>query len=353
MTKNASKYSDGLKGRGAQINPNGHFSRIFTDSTDSYYKDPNGVRTKVIEVRAKSIVNHVPSPDIRMDYSMNPYQGCEHGCVYCYARNTHAYHDLGTGIEFESKIIAKVNTAELLREFINKKAWKVSPMMLSGNTDCYQPIERKYELTRSALEVFLEAKHPVGIITKNTLIQRDIPILRSLADLGLIRVVLSITTANESLRSFMEPRTSTFLKKKELIHLLSREGIPVSIMMAPIIPGLNDHEIMMIAKETAKAGAQSFHYATVRLNGDVATIFKDWIHRIYPHRAQKVLNGIASLHGGKVSSLEHYERMTGKGVKAQQIQQLVQLARKKYFKESTLPQLRNDLAIKNGQFRLF
>ena len=353
MTKNTSKSKNSLKGRGAQINPNGHFSKTFTDSADSFYKDTQGVRTKVIEVRAKSIVNHVPSPDIRMDYSMNPYQGCEHGCVYCYARNTHAYHDMGTGIEFESKIIAKMNTAELLRDYINRTSWNASPIMLSGNTDCYQPIERKYELTHCALKVFLEAKHPVGIITKNALILRDLPILRSLAELGLIQVVISITTANESLRAVMEPRTSTYHKKKQLITLLSEEGIPVSVMMAPIIPGLNDHEIMHIARETAQSGARSFHYATVRLNGDVETIFKDWIYQFYPDRAQKVLNGIAQLHGGNLNSVQHHERMTGKGVKADQIKQLVHLARKKYFKESKLPKLRQDLAIKNGQARLF
>jgi len=353
MTKNTSTGKLALKGRGAQINPNGHYSETFTHPSDSGFIDPEGVRTQFIKVRAKSIVNTVPSPDIRMDYSMNPYQGCEHGCVYCYARNTHAYHDMGTGIEFESKIIAKVNTADLLHTFINRKAWRPSPILLSGNTDCYQPIERKLQLTRSALEVFLATRHPVGIITKNTLVKRDIPILKKLANLGLLQLVFSITTANESLRNIMEPRTASYAKKLALIEELEGEGIPVSVMMAPIIPGLNDHEVMTIARDTANAGACSFHYASVRLNGDVEIIFKDWLIKAFPDRAKKVLNGIASLHGGKLNSSKAHERMKGNGVKADQIKQMVHLARKKFFQSRTVPVLRTDLAIKQGQMKLF
>lgn len=348
------KEHDYIKGRGAQINPNGHYSaNRRRNDYECFDNNENLGTTQYRTYRAKSLVNYIPSPDIGFNYSFNVYQGCEHGCTYCYARNSHAYHDLGTGLDFERKIQVKINAPELLSTFLNKPKWKAQTIMMSGNTDCYQPAESKFELSRRCLKVFLNARHPVGIITKNSLIQRDIDLLEQLAELQLVTVLFSLTTLNEELRRKMEPRTATAKQKLKVIEKFSNAGIPCSVMMAPIIPALNSHEIFDIAKASSKAGAESFHHATVRLNGDVSEIFENWIRQSFPDKADHVLNGIRSLHLGQLNNSNFHERMKGSGVRASNIHQMARLAKQKYFSNSKKSGLRTDLHLKNGQMKLF
>ena len=343
-----------FKGRGAQINPNGHYSSTRRNVDHVQYDTDDDInRTQYRMYRAKSIVNHVPSPDIGFNYSMNVYQGCEHGCTYCYARNAHAYHDLGTGLDFERMILVKENAAQLLYDFLNRRNWQAETVMMSGNTDCYQPLEAKFQISRECLKIFLDARNPVGIITKNILIKRDADILQKLAEKQLVSVVFSITTLNEELRRKMEPRTATTAQKLKVIEYFTELGIPCSVMMAPVIPALNSHEIFEIAEASAAAGARSFHHASVRLNGDVSEIFEDWIKMAYPDRAEHTLNAIRSIHNGQLNNADFHERMKGSGKRAENIHQMAALARRKFFKDAKKPQLRTDLHIKHGQMKLF
>ncbi|MEY2923630.1 MAG: hypothetical protein RLZZ337_170 [Bacteroidota bacterium] len=330
------------KGRGAQLNTQNKFEKhsveVFWD--DSIFDEEilaEDNLTEYTEVFPKTIVNRVDSPDIPSDWSMNPYQGCEHGCVYCYARITHEYWGYSAGKEFEQKIMVKKNAAELLEKQLRSKTWKPSPIMLSGNTDCYQPAERKFGLTRQLLEVCLKLKHPVGIITKNALVCRDIDILQKLAKLNLVHVHISITTLDEELRRTMEPRTSSVKARLKTIQELSKNGVPVSVLMAPIIPGMNSDEIFDVAKASANAGAQCFAHTMVRLNGAIALIFEDWIQKTFPLKANRVLNLIAKTQGGKLGNSKFGERMKGKGVMAESITQQARLARKKFNLNNKMP----------------
>lgn len=262
---------------------------------------------------------------------MNPYQGCEHGCVYCYARTTHEYWGLGPGLDFERKIFYKKNAASLLRKTFDAKSWKSSPIMTSGNTDCYQPIERKLKLTRSLLEVCLEYKNPVGLITKNSLIERDLDLLAELAKENLVMVIISITSLDEELRSKLEPRTSTAKNKLRTIALLRAHHIPVQILMGPVIPGLNSHEIPAILEATAKAGAQWASYTMVRLNGAIGEIFEHWLETSFPDRAQKVLNQIREVNGGVLSNTIAGKRMSGNGNVAEIINKLFTVNRARWM----------------------
>jgi DNA repair photolyase len=346
-----------IKGRGAQINP---ANRFFKNSSGDVYDDINEEdeevteNTKFIEVFPKTIVNKVGSPDVPMYYSLNPYQGCEHGCIYCYARPTHEYWGYSAGIDFERIILVKKNAPELLRQTLSKKNWEVHTIGLSGNTDCYQPIEKKYGITRKLLEVCLEFKQPVSIITKNALICRDIDVLKELADLGLIAVNISVTTLKEELRRVLEPRTASVKLKLKTIEMLSQAGIPVNVMLAPIIPALNDDEIFSIAKMTAESGARTMHYQVVRLNGPNEETFTDWVTQNFPNRADKVLNQLREIHGGAVSSTRFRERMTGGGVLGINIQHQVELAKKRHGLNGSFPKLRTDLfQVPGSQLRLF
>lgn len=265
-----------------------------------------------------------------MDFSMNSYQGCEHGCSYCYARTTHEFLGMDAGLDFERKIMFKPNSAKLLRKKLNSKSWKASGIMLSGNTDCYQPIERKLKLTRGLLEVLLEFRNPVGIITKNSLIERDLDLLSELARHNLIKVIISITTLDEKLRSKMEPRTSSTKNKLRTIKRLTDKGVPVQILIGPVIPGINSHEIPEIIRLSADAGALWVGSTMIRLNGAVEGIFKDWLMKNYPDRSNKVFSQIKEINGGKYSNTVG-ERMNGKGVIAKMITDLIDLNRKKYM----------------------
>lgn len=324
-------------GRGAQFNPHNKFLSLAYEEDANYtefcYQNDELVhaeKTQFTEVYPKSIVNKVESPDVPFSWSINPYQGCEHGCIYCYARNSHEYWGFSAGKDFEQKILVKTNAPLLLKKKLQSKSWKASPIMLSGNTDCYQPIERSLQITRKLLQVFLDHRHPVGIITKNALVTRDIDLLSQLAQQDLVKVVISITSLNENLRQKLEPRTSSTSNKLKAIKMLSNAGIPVSVMMAPIIPFLNSEEVFEISKAVSDAGATGLNYTTVRLNGVIGLLFEDWIHKNYPERADKVLNHIKSLHGGKLNNSEFGNRMRGSGVFAQQLKEMVRLAKKQY-----------------------
>ncbi len=346
-----------IKGRGAQHNPHNKFlSTSFNleeDAAIDEYTHLDKPNTQIFYESPKKIINKVKSPDVGMAYSLNPYQGCEHGCVYCYARTTHEYWGYNAGLDFESKIIVKKNAAALLEKELLKPGWKAQPIVLSGNTDCYQPIEQKLRVTRSLLQVFSDFRHPVGIITKNVSLLNDLDLLTNLASDNLVRVILSITSLDETLRSKLEPRTATAKKKLEAIGILRENNIPVSIMTAPIIPGLNHHEIPTIIKEAAKYGATDAGYTVVRLNGSIKDVFSQWLKNYFPDRYDKVWSGIASLHGGKVSDSEWNSRMRGLGPEADIIKQLFEASKKKYMNGGQKIVLNTSLFRKGGNYKLF
>jgi DNA repair photolyase len=323
-----------IKGRGAQLKSDNRFlsQSYCVEHEEGIDELPELDKpTSYLEIFPKSIVNRVDSPDLPMQWSMNPYQGCEHGCIYCYARNSHMYWGYESGLDFESKILVKQQAAELLRSTFMKKSWKAEPIMLSGNTDCYQPIERKLKITREVLKVFAQFKNPVGIITKNYLISRDIDILQELAKEQLIHANITITSLDEDLRRKMEPRTSTAKMRLKAIEMLASAGIPVAVMIAPVIPGLNSPEIPEIVKAAADAGASKVRHTFVRLNGSIGEIFKDWLSKTYPGRAKKVLNQIASAHGGKLNDSDFGRRMRGEGNISNMITQMIRKSESRYM----------------------
>ncbi len=351
-----------LKGRGAQSNhPNRFIKEIHENRTDFLeYCYQSGERvesakTKYLPVSPKSIVNRVDSPDLGLEYSMNPYQGCEHGCIYCYARNSHEYWGYSAGLDFEKQILVKKNAPELLERQLRKKSWKARTIVLSGNTDCYQPAEKKFEITRECLKVFLKYRHPVGIITKNDLILRDLDVLKELNEHRLVSVNVSITTLSEETRRLLEPRTATIQKRMRIIEALAGLDIPVGAMLAPVIPGINSHELLALAKSCSEHGANSFNYIVVRLNGAIGTLFTEWIRKVLPDRADKVLSQIASCHGGQLNDSRFGIRGRGEGKIAKQIQDMARLARQKYYPIKKTSSLNTELheAYKRGQLRLF
>lgn len=267
-----------FKGRGAQVNPHNKFLKdIYVqqhiEGIDDWEEENH--KTTFVFDNSKTIVNKVTSPDVGMAYSLNPYQGCEHGCTYCYARNSHQYWGYSAGLDFERRIIVKKDAPQLFKKFLEKKGWDASTISLSGNTDCYQPAERKYKLTRQLLEIALEYKQPIGMITKNALILRDLDVLQEMAKYNLCMVYVSINSLNEKLRQAMEPRTTTSKQRLKVVEDLSKAGIPMGVMVAPLVPGLSDHEIPSILKSVANAGALRAGYTIVRLNGAIAQIFED------------------------------------------------------------------------------
>ncbi|MFM6977025.1 MAG: PA0069 family radical SAM protein [Sphingobacteriaceae bacterium] len=328
-----------FKGRGAQVNTHNQFLRQeyvaeHIEGIDEEMLENSG--TQIFEEHPKTIVSKSSSPDIPLFYSINPYQGCEHGCLYCYARNSHEYYGFSAGLDFERKIMVKRNAATLLEKFFNQKKYQPNTILLSGNTDCYQPLERKMKITRSLLEVFLKYKHPVSIISKNTLMERDMDLLQELASLDLIHISMTITTQNESLRRKLEPRTVTAKSKFLLMEKLAAANIPVRLMMAPIIPGLNSEEIPQMIRSAADAGASDAGFTIVRLNGSIAEVFTDWIKKAYPDRAEKVLHGIASCHGGKLNDSRWGTRMSGEGKVAESIHQLFRISKTRFLGNRTM-----------------
>ena len=317
-----------FKGRGAQFNPHNRFAKNdyvkeHDEGIDEWEEEDH--KTTFIFGQSKSIVNKVDSPDVGMFYSLNPYQGCEHGCTYCYARNAHEYWGFSAGLDFERKIIVKTEAPALFKKFLERKGWNAETISLSGNTDCYQPAERKFKITRQLLQIALEYKQPIGMITKNSLILRDIDILQEMAKLNLCMVYVSINSLNESLRSKMEPRTTTARQRLKIVEQLSKAGIPMGVMVAPLVPGLSDHEIPTILKTIAGCGAISAGYTVVRLNGAIGGIFEDWLRKNYPDRFEKVWHMIQSCHGGNVNDSRFGERMRGDGNIAQMIRDTFKL----------------------------
>ncbi|QAA82094.1 PA0069 family radical SAM protein [Aequorivita sp. H23M31] len=351
-----------LKGRGAQKNVHNRFAENEHEVLDDYLnfceaegEEADKNNTKYLEVFPKTFVNKVDSPDVGMMYSANPYQGCEHGCVYCYARNSHEYWGYGAGLDFERNILYKKNAPKLLEEKITSKNWQGKTIVFSGNTDCYQPLERKLEITRKCLEVMFKWKHPTGIITKNSLILRDLDILKEMAKFNTITVNISITSLSEDTRRLLEPRTATIKQRLKAVETLSENGIPVRVMMAPIIPSLNSHEILPLVKTVAELGARDVAYTMVRLNGQVAEIFKDWAHKTIPDRAERILNQIAECHGGKLNDSNWGRRMRGEGTIAQQVKDTMAIAKNKYLSQRTMPVLDRShfIQLKDPQLRMF
>ena len=310
------EYNDYKKGRGAQINTKNKFLvnervREHIEGIDDWVE--SDVQTQFIEVYAKSIVNKVESPDVGMMYSMNPYQGCEHGCIYCYARNSFEYWGYSAGLDFERKIIVKKNAPELLRKFLMHPSWECVPISLSGNTDCYQPAEKKFRITRQLLEICLAFNQPVGIITKNAGILRDKDLLVQMAAKNLVSVLVSITSFQEELRRVMEPRTTTAKQRLRVIKDLSEAGVRMGVMLGPMIPGLNEHEMQRIMQAASEHGATFSAYTFIRLNGAIKILFHDWLYKNFPDRGDKVWHLIENGHGGKVNDSRWGVRMRGEG----------------------------------------
>lgn len=347
-----------IKGRGAQYNPKnrflkGEYVQEHSEGIDDWELEER--KTEYIYDDSKTIVNEVKSPDVGMSYSLNPYQGCEHGCTYCYARNTHEYWGYSAGVDFESRIVVKHNAPALLRKFFENKNWQPVPISLSGNTDCYQPIERKMKLTRQLLEICLDFRNPVGIITKNALVLRDLDILKELAERKLVCVYTSVTSVDEKLRSLLEPRTATYKSRLNVVKTLSKHGIPTGVMNAPLIPGLNDNHMHDVLQAAADSGALWAGYTIVRLNGAIGDIFKDWLYKTFPDRADKVWHHIQACHGGQVNDSRFGTRMRGEGQFAEIIRQQFKLYCRKFHLNET--KFEYDLSafrrLKGGQLQLF
>ena len=348
------------KGRGAQQNVHNKFSQYAVDG--DFFQDlvdeeelEERPKTEFLAVHPKTIVNKVPSPDIGMNWSMNPYQGCEHGCTYCYARPTHEYWGYSAGVDFEQKVLYKLTAPQLLREFFNRKSWHPDYIMLSGNTDCYQPAERKFKITRQLLEVMLEYRNPVGLITKNALVLRDLDIIKPMADMNLIRVVISLTSVNEGTRRVLEPRTSSVKMRLKAIRELSKAGVPVIAQMGPVIPGLTDHEIPDVVRAAADNGATQVSYIMVRLNGVVATVFEDWVLKAFPDRANRILNNIKAIHGGKLGDTRYKTRMKGEGNLSDAVGRLFKMAQARYLPKRDIPPMDTSLFQRpqKGQLQMF
>lgn len=351
-----------ITGRGAQQRVHNRFFELSHEMRDDFlnYCEAEGDiaqsnHTKYIEVHPKTFVNKVNSPDVGMGFSANPYQGCEHGCVYCYARNSHEYWGYGAGLDFERTILYKTAAPQLLEKKITSKNWQGDTIVFSGNTDCYQPLERKLKITRKCLEVMLKWKHPTAIITKNSLILRDLDLLIEMAKTNTIKVNVSITSLSEDTRRLLEPRTASIKQRLKTLETLAKNNIPVNVMMAPIIPSLNSHEILPLVKKVSELGASSVAYTVVRLNGQIAKIFEDWAQKTIPDRADRILNQIAECHGGNLNDSQYGRRMRGEGTIAKQIKSTMDLAKRRYFKDSNISELDKShyLELKNPQMRLF
>lgn len=317
-----------IKGRGSTENPAGRFERIdFVADAPAAEDVP---RTVYYRDRTKTIISYNQSPDISFDASINPYRGCEHGCVYCYARPTHEYLGLSAGLDFETKIFVKQNAPDLLRKELRSVKWVPKPIAMSGVTDCYQPAEKHFRITRKCLEVLREFRNPVGIVTKNYLVTRDIDILSAMAEIGCAGAVISVTTLDGELSRKMEPRASQPEYRLKAIAKLVDAGIPVTVLVAPVIPGLTDHEIPAIMKEASARGAVDAGYVMLRLPYGVADIFSAWLKRHYPDRRKKIMGRIESMRDGSLNSSEYRTRMKGKGIFAEQTERIFRVAYRKF-----------------------
>ncbi len=314
-------------------------------------------KIEYLEESSKSIVTENRSPDINFRYSVNPYNGCVHGCSYCYARPYHEYLGFNAGLDFETKILVKKDAPRLLRDFLARDAWTPEWIAFSGITDCYQPAERTYQLTRQCLDVCREAKQPAGIVTKNALVVRDLDVLAPMAAQNLAHVSVSITTLDPELARVMEPRTSIPQARLRAIQELSRAGVPTKVMVSPIIPGLNDSEIPAILAAAAEAGAVSASYILLRLPQTVEPVFLEWLERTQPERQARILSRIRQCRDGQLSDAQFGDRMRGKGEIAEQIERIFSVFAKKHGLAQPLPELSCELFVhpvaSDGQQRLF
>jgi len=337
---------DRRRGRGAAINPSGRYEptshQVFDDGWETIEELPP-FKTEVQVERPRTIITRNESPDISFDRSINPYRGCEHGCVYCFARPTHAYMGLSPGLDFESRLFAKPDAARLLERELAKEGYQPRTIAIGTNTDPYQPIERHWRIMREILEVLEAHNHPVGIVTKSALVLRDINILSRMAAKGLAKVALSVTTLDRRLARTMEPRASTPTRRLEAVRALNEAGVPASVMIGPVIPGLNDAEIERILESAAAAGAKEAGYVILRLPLEVSPIFKDWLLRHYPDRFRHVMSLVRSMRGGKDYDSEWGKRMRGTGPYAWQIGRRFELAAKRLGLNTERRQLRTDL----------
>lgn len=321
-----------MRGRGTTYNPQIRFESLRWESFYDEWRcedDERKIPTQYFRDNTKTALAKNSSPDIGFTYDLNPYRGCEHGCIYCYARPSHEYLGFSSGLDFETKIMVKENIASLLEKEFQKPSWKPQVVMLSGNTDCYQPIERKLQLTRQCLKVFLKYRNPVGIITKNALVLRDIDLLSELAQLNLVSVTLSVTTLDRNLGRKMEPRTSSPEQRLMAIEGLAKSGVRVGVNVAPIIPGLNDEEIPAILLAAKEHGASHAGFTVMRLPYAVKDLFVEWIKREFPEKAERVLHRIREVRNGNLSDPNFGSRMTGVGGVAEAIEQLFRVTRRK------------------------
>lgn len=319
-----------LKGRGSAHNPKNRFLDTHLEyDVDEETGELNRPKTTLIPDHTSKIISTNNSPDIGFDVSVNPYRGCEHGCVYCYARPTHEFLGMSAGLDFESKIVVKYDAPDLLRKELTKPTWKPQTLVMSGVTDPYQPIEKKLRITRGCVEVLAECNHPLVIITKNYLVTRDIDLLLKLARISAAKVVLSVTSLDPSITNTMEPRTSRPKKRLQAIEELSEAGISVHVNIAPVIPGLTDDEIVPIMEAVADAGASSVSLVNLRLPLGVKDLFIKWLEDHHPNRKQKVLNRIKSLKNGKLNRYEFGERFRVEGAYGDQMRQLMEIHAKR------------------------
>ncbi len=313
---------EAIKGRGASWNPLNRFETLEYIVDDEAERDENGPKTLYLRDPSRSIIATNDSPDVGFEASINPYRGCEHGCIYCYARPTHEYLGFSAGLDFETKILVKEDAPQLLREELNKKSWEPKTIAISGVTDPYQPVERKLGITRGCIEVLADFRNPVGIITKNALVTRDADLLAEMSAWNGTRVFLSVTSLDPHVHRVMEPRTSTPELRLEAIRTLTAAGIPVGVMVAPVVPGLTDHEMPAILKACRDAGARWAGFVVLRLPWAVAPLFEKWLEEHFPDRKDKVLNRVRDLRGGKLYDAQWGVRGRGEGIFAEQIEAL-------------------------------
>lgn len=321
------------KGRGTTANPVNRFQRESTELTDDGWEADPRAETIATELRidtAKSLITRNQSPDIAFEQSINPYKGCEHGCIYCFARPSHAYLDLSPGLDFESILYYKPDAPALLEKELTRNSYRCQPTMLGANTDPYQPIDRKLALTRRILAVLNQYRHPIHIITKGALIERDIDILAEMARWNGVQIMVSITTLDSDLARTLEPRAATATRRLSAIKKLREAGIPTGVLIAPVIPALTDHEIEAILEAAAGAGATLARYILLRLPLEVAPLFDHWLHTHYPLKQQHVMNQVREMRGGKLYNAEWFKRFQGEGARAELIRQRFHIARKKY-----------------------
>jgi DNA repair photolyase len=333
--------SPDVSGRGTKQNPDNRFERIHlqADTAEDLDAAPAPEPTIFYRDASRSVLAENQSPDVGFRFSINPYRGCEHGCIYCYARPSHEYLSFSAGLDFERRIMVKLDAPELLRAALSARRWEPQTVALSGNTDCYQPAERRLRLTRRCLEVFRDFMNPVGIVTKSALVARDADVLAELAERNAAHALISITSLDLELARRMEPRAATPERRLEALAALARAGVPVGVMVAPVVPGLNDSEIPAILDAAAAAGARSASWVMLRLPQPVDQLFADWVERNYPDRRERILNRIRECRDGKMSDARFGSRMRGEGVYAEQIAALFRTAARRAGLDRPLPPL--------------